>query len=246
MDYFHIDACSSTPLYLQIAQSIQTAIDQGILRYNDPLPTEKELCQALDCSRIVAQMALDTLQQSNYVVRIKGKGTFVSNRKKWTINLESVVQIDSKAMLLDTPIQRKQIFQSTTQKYTHINTILDIPSTEEIYHVKRLFLIENHPLCLQNIYIPLSNLNPHFESIQEQESLFEWIETNTSRTLSVVKNQVGVCALDSWETLLLKTPLDASAHHFRGILQSTDQRNLGYMEMKLPHTSVRLEITNYG
>ena len=77
MGRFHLDKQSATPLYEQLRAQILDAIRLCELTAGDQLPTEEELCRALDISRPVVQGACKALIRDGYIQRVRGKGTFV-------------------------------------------------------------------------------------------------------------------------------------------------------------------------
>lgn len=69
----------SGPLkYLVIKNTIKEQLLSGVLKYGDKVPSEAELCEQYDVSRISAKRALDELAYEGYIVRQRGRGSFVS------------------------------------------------------------------------------------------------------------------------------------------------------------------------
>ncbi|MDQ0917029.1 GntR family transcriptional regulator [Paenibacillus sp. V4I5] len=66
------------PLYKQIQQSIKEKITSGELRSGDRVPSEQEIMEAYRVSKITVKNALIALADEGLVIRIQGKGTFVS------------------------------------------------------------------------------------------------------------------------------------------------------------------------
>lgn len=66
------------PLYMQIQQHFKDMILQGRLRENDKIPSEKELMEQFDVSRITVANALMQLVKDGWIYRIPGRGSFVS------------------------------------------------------------------------------------------------------------------------------------------------------------------------
>ncbi|MCD8561970.1 MAG: winged helix-turn-helix domain-containing protein [Acholeplasmataceae bacterium] len=60
MNYIKIDKTIKKALYLQIKDSIEEAIQSGILSDNDRLPTESELCEVFGISDIVVKKCIQT------------------------------------------------------------------------------------------------------------------------------------------------------------------------------------------
>ena len=66
---------SNNPLYAQLVGIIKREISSGALKIGDLLPSEAELCRALDISRNTARQAIGELEDEGLVVRKRGKGT---------------------------------------------------------------------------------------------------------------------------------------------------------------------------
>lgn len=69
---------SATPLYIQLANKIQSAVDSGLLKPGDAVPSERVLVDALDISRGTARKAFQMLLEEGVLNRNQGSGTFVA------------------------------------------------------------------------------------------------------------------------------------------------------------------------
>lgn len=65
------------PLYMQIQQHFKDLILHGQLKENDKIPSEKELMEQFDVSRITVANALMQLAKDGWIYRIPGRGSFV-------------------------------------------------------------------------------------------------------------------------------------------------------------------------
>ncbi|WP_230130029.1 GntR family transcriptional regulator [Bacillus sp. CECT 9360] len=65
-------------LYEQVYQSLKKDIIDGKYKTGDRIPSEKELSDAFQVSRITSKRALEELVEDGIVYRTQGKGTFVS------------------------------------------------------------------------------------------------------------------------------------------------------------------------
>jgi len=112
-------ANTNEPLYMQIYKQLREDILAMKYPAGKRLPTEKELCKIYHVSRITAKNALNMLAEDKLIVRIKGKGSFVSHN-------QALHTIDNK--------------QGNAQKT--IGVI--IPEFEDIYGRDMLAAIEKH------------------------------------------------------------------------------------------------------
>lgn len=65
------------PLYKTIMDDLILQIDSGALAPDSQLPTEKELSDSYQVSRITSKRALTELEQKGLIYRVRGKGSFV-------------------------------------------------------------------------------------------------------------------------------------------------------------------------
>lgn len=72
-----IDRANMLPLYFQLKEELIRLIRSGILRPGDLLPTELELCQQLELSRGTVRQAVSGLAEQGFVVKERGRGTYV-------------------------------------------------------------------------------------------------------------------------------------------------------------------------
>ena len=70
---------NAKPRYQQLKDLIIDRIAAGELRPNDRVPSEHELVDAMNVSRMTANRALRELHDEGYVERIAGRGTYVSD-----------------------------------------------------------------------------------------------------------------------------------------------------------------------
>lgn len=73
----------SSLLYKQIFNRIREWLRSGKLKEGDPLPSERELAQMFDVSRVPVREALKVLEFVGIVQQVRGKGVFI---KKISVN----------------------------------------------------------------------------------------------------------------------------------------------------------------
>ena len=78
---FELDQNSIVPLYKQLKDRIKEAILSGELKPNQKIPSELELSQTYQISRITVRNAISELVDEELLEKKQGKGTFVRKRK---------------------------------------------------------------------------------------------------------------------------------------------------------------------
>ena len=71
-------ASKSTPLYQQIYDELKEAIERGEYTPKERIPSEPELAEKYEVSRITVRRAVEELCTDGYLVKQLGRGTFVS------------------------------------------------------------------------------------------------------------------------------------------------------------------------
>lgn len=79
LNFIFIDEYSATPKYLQLSDSIISAIENGKLVKEDLLPSINELSYLLEISRDTAEKGYRYLKKLGVIVSVPGKGYYVSN-----------------------------------------------------------------------------------------------------------------------------------------------------------------------
>ena len=69
---------SNYPLYIQIYNSLLDGINTGKYKAGEKVPSEKELVEQFNVSRITAKKALNKLANEGYITRRRGRGSFVA------------------------------------------------------------------------------------------------------------------------------------------------------------------------
>lgn len=79
LEYIYIDYYSSTPKYLQLANSIIQSVREGKLTKNDTLPSINELNYNFEISRDTAEKAYKHLKSIGLLGSVPGKGYYIKN-----------------------------------------------------------------------------------------------------------------------------------------------------------------------
>src|SRR3954470_8450826 len=74
----HAMAEAPRPLYARVRDELRAGILDGRLQPHAKLPSESEMTAAYGVSRITVRQALSDLQKEGLIVRLQGKGAFVS------------------------------------------------------------------------------------------------------------------------------------------------------------------------
>lgn len=142
---------NSLPLYLQLKNIIKSQIDSGEMKLNSKIPSETELSERYEVSRITVRNALAELASEGYLIKKQGKGTYVS-RPKLSRPIEDCLSfsescknagVESASMVL-----KKEVIGADDK----LKDILRLDEGDKVLYIQRLRLADGEPLMLENNY----------------------------------------------------------------------------------------------
>jgi GntR family transcriptional regulator len=143
------------PLYYQIMRNLKEQIVSGKLGPGDRLPSEAEQTRRFGVSRVVIRQALRILEEQGLIVRVKGKGTFVSEAvaedaaPRISGSLEDLIHIG-----VDTTI--KVVEFRLVKATVDLAEVFGVKAGDDLFHVQRIRLVSGKPLAVLVNHLPFS------------------------------------------------------------------------------------------
>lgn len=139
------------PLYEQLSNRITEHILSGEWQEGDQIPSEKELSEMYNVSRITVRQALALAERSQLVKRVQGIGTFVRKR---TISqpLESLTSFQTTIEQLGLIASTKLIKHSEITSDFQLSRLLNINIMDKIVNIQLLGAGDNTPVVYYNSY----------------------------------------------------------------------------------------------
>lgn len=78
LKYVFIDEYAATPKYMQLSDSIISAVETKVLKKDDILPSINELSYMLEISRDTAEKGYKYLKNKGFIVSVPGKGYYIA------------------------------------------------------------------------------------------------------------------------------------------------------------------------
>jgi len=165
-----LNRSSYMPLYLQLTRQIMKRIVDGDLKSGEKLPSELDIAENLNISRMTVRLAMDELIKNGYIYRTQGKGTFVAEPSMQGVRGFSSFTEDMRSRGLETSSVVLDITLMKPSKNDQFT--LKISEQTKVIKLKRLRFVENTPWILQ--YTTLSSaLTPGLENEDLSGSLFQ-------------------------------------------------------------------------
>lgn len=145
-------ADSGSPLHQQISDWLAGQIESGALAPDERLPSEHELCEQFDVSRVTVRRALQTLEAEGRIIRRQGIGSFVADRRvpHGLVRLTDFAQDMARAGLqASSRILHRAMEQATPVVARH----LEMDDGQSVLRLDRLRLGDDSPVALDRTWL---------------------------------------------------------------------------------------------
>jgi len=211
-------------LHQKAEQYLREKLNSGDWKVGDCIPTEIELSETLGVSRPTVRQALLKLTNEGYLVRVKGKGSFVTQPKLLHESTSMIVGYRQESGKKNRQITTMVLELKIVQPPPDVTKQLKIPRSGKAVFLSRLRTIggynQDRPVVLTHVYVPV-NLFPHMLSLDfTQVSLYDSLEERglgvrqTEKKLDVIsptEEQASHLQLNPFEPLIRVTTLGKTA-----------------------------------
>lgn len=149
--------------YVIVKNKILKDITDGVYKQGDRLPTEREMCELFNVSRITVRQALSELQHDGWVQRRQGRGTFVQAPKQKKPKFE---QLLSSNYSFSEELRKQGVTPGTRvlsltriQAQPPLTEKLMVEAGHPIDVLLRLRLADETPYAYETSYVPSEYLN---------------------------------------------------------------------------------------
>jgi len=198
-------------------------INGGEFISGDKLPSERELSEIYNISRMTARNALSQLVDSGYAYRLKGKGTFVSypNIERDFVRLSGFSQmLKSKGIKPGNKIVKSGIIEADKK----IASLLETTIGTRVYEIVRIRYGNNIALALEYSYLPINLFDDLLKYDFEKNSLYKVIEENYNYKLKYSKQWIKITTLNKSQSLVLNVKEHTPAFLLESISYDMDER----------------------
>lgn len=143
---------AAKPMYQQLKDAIIERISAGELRPSDRVPSENELVETMNVSRMTANRALRELTDEGYVRRIAGRGTFVADLRSASHVLE-VHNIADEIERRDGFHRCDVIRQSLQHARGEVAKALHVDQGTDVFHLLLVHRENGLPIQLEDRHI---------------------------------------------------------------------------------------------
>ncbi|AKI98287.1 GntR family transcriptional regulator [Kosmotoga pacifica] len=193
------------PAYISIYRTLKARIEDGT--YSKKLPTEKELCEEFEVSRLTVRRALDELKRERLLISKKGKGTFVTEKKREE-------QLSTLAGFTEEAISEGHTTKSLVLKNeiifppTEVMDAFGLPHKGMVVLLERVRFLDDQPMAIERSYLnPLVDIRVLniIKMDMSNESLYRVLKEEFSIKLDHAVEIIEIAKLSEIEAKYLET-----------------------------------------
>ncbi|MFE9571249.1 GntR family transcriptional regulator [Streptomyces sp. NPDC006692] len=194
-----MDRTSPVPLYFQLSQQLEAAIEKGILTPGSLLGNEIDLANRLGLSRPTVRQAIQALVDKGLLVRRRGVGTqVVHSQVKRPLELSSLFDdLEAAGQKPATTVLRNTFEPATAE----VAAALGVPQGSDVHLVERLRYAHGEPMARLRNHLP-TGLLPLDTDYLEGTGLYRLMRS-AGITLHSARQTVGARAATAQEADLL-------------------------------------------
>ncbi|MEU7278543.1 GntR family transcriptional regulator [Streptomyces sp. NPDC045431] len=194
-----VDRTSPVPLYFQLSQQLEAAIERGALTPGSLLGNEIDLATRLGLSRPTVRQAIQTLVDKGLLVRRRGVGTqVVHSQIKRPLELSSLYDdLEAAGQRPATIVLTNRLLPATAE----VAAALGVPEGSDVRFLERLRFAHDEPMARLRNHLPPGLLEPGSEELEET-GLYRMMR-GAGVTLHSARQSVGARAATALEADLL-------------------------------------------
>ncbi|MGL1958618.1 MAG: histidine utilization repressor [Colwellia sp.] len=143
------------PKYIVIKQHICKRIEAGHWPQNFKVPSENELTQQFNVSRMTARRALQELTEQGILVRAQGSGTFVATFKSQS-SLVEIRNISDEINERGHKYHAKQLLLKSISVTEELAILLNLKNNEHVFYSQVLHFENDLPIQLEQRFVNAS------------------------------------------------------------------------------------------
>ncbi len=143
------------PLYFQVEEDLRKRIERGDFKPGDLLPSERELIEMYNVSRLTVRRAVEALVEQGLLVKKQGKGTFILSPRIHH-RVGSLYSSSEEFLLNNYTVKTKVIESKRMKPDKEICEKLQLKDCEnaEIFYLERVRYANDIPAAYIKCYLP--------------------------------------------------------------------------------------------
>ena len=214
------------PAYIRIHDAIKKEIAGGVWEIGQRLPSERDLADDYEVSRMTLRQAITLLVEEGILERRVGSGTYVASHRvqekmRGTTSFTEIVRSQGK-----TPSSQLISYQRKPANETEIQQ-LQLKATDTVVRMERVRFADNVPLVFEVASIPEKLI----QSFNQEDITEHFFQTLTDNGYEIGKSQQTIYAKNASERVAnyLKVPKNHAVLALTQVSYFTDGRPFEYV-----------------
>lgn len=205
--------------YMVVYYDIQQKILSGSWYSGMLISPESTLCDLYKVSRVTLRKAMDQLQRDGLILKIQGKGTFVSKQKIKNNSSENHLGFRDNLIKSGLTIESQIIDSGIVIANNTIIEKLKLPLNKEhkLWYFTRLREISNHPVVIAKTYVPFKIGEKMNKIDLKDQSFFRLYSEITGQRVGDTEGTITSIIPTNEECELLKEPIGSPHLYYEGV-----------------------------
>lgn len=196
------------PIYKQIENHIKHLIQSETLKQGELIPSEKQLSEEFNVTRMTVRSALNNLVKDGYITRQRGVGSIVLANKVYD-NISAVrgftEEMENKGYKVSNILVELNIVEADEELMKKLN----LTEKENVWEIKRIRLANSKKISYMETYMPVK-LFPNLKKSHCEGSLYNYVEELCGYKIAISEREVSsILANDELASLLDLTKPEA-------------------------------------
>lgn len=216
-----IDVRSFEPYYQQLKRILIRDIDANRSE-GDLLPSESEMCRAYSVSRTVVRQALGELENEGMVLKVKGKGTYVTGRKFNTSFVQHSLGFYESMQQAGHAVRSKTLTLHTEPCGVSLAKLMEIAVGEEVIRFDRVRSVDDRPVQVVRTVLPARLFPGLSELDMTDRSLYQVLAASYGIRPASGHRAIDATALNSEDAHHLRAEAGQPALRIESVTRSAE------------------------
>ncbi|HTU06370.1 MAG TPA: GntR family transcriptional regulator [Trebonia sp.] len=214
-----IDVRSFEPYYQQLKRILVADIERNHVE-GDLLPSESELCRTYSVSRTVVRQALGELENEGLVLKVKGKGTYVTGRKLNTSFVQHSLGFYQSMQQAGHAVRSWTLTLHTEPSGVSLAGLVEIAVGDEVIRFDRVRSVDGRPVQVVRTVLPARLFPGLAEMDMTDRSLYQVLAESYGVRPASGHRAIDAIGLSSEDAHHLRAPVGQPALRIESVTRS--------------------------
>lgn len=209
---------TNEPVYIKIEKYLKQLIDSEEIKPGELLPSENQLSEEFNVTRMTVRAAFNNLVKQGYIIRKRGVGSIVLGNRV-SDNMGSMESFTKEMLRKGYNITTKLVSLLVVEADSIIKDKLNLELGENVWEIKRVRYANEEPVSYMVTYMPVK-MFPNLKK-DDCESLYNFIKEN-NYNIYTAKRIIESIIADNELIELLELEYEAPILHIEqiGVLET--------------------------